>query len=111
MGTAFAEQFGIARPEGPSWLSEVRARAMARFQAAGYPTTKNEDWHFTNPSPIAEATFEPMRAPSGALTPGKIATWSFGEDRWPGWPRLVFVNGRFVPGLSRVRGTAKASGS
>jgi Fe-S cluster assembly protein SufD len=67
VGTAFAEQFGVTRPEGPSWLSEVRTRAMARFQSAGYPTTKNEDWHFTNPSPIAEATFEPMRAPTAAL--------------------------------------------
>ena len=100
MGTAFAEQFGIARPEGPAWLSEVRARAMARFQTAGYPTTKNEDWHFTNPSPIAEATFEPMRPPSGAVSAAMIPTWTFGDE----WPRVVFVNGRYVPGLSRFEG-------
>jgi Fe-S cluster assembly protein SufD len=98
VGTAFAEQFGVTRPDGPSWLSEVRTRAMARFQSAGYPTTKNEDWHFTNPSPIAEATFEPMRAPTAAVTAAGILAWSFGEE---GWPRLVFVNGRFMPGLSR----------
>jgi Fe-S cluster assembly protein SufD len=101
VGTAFAEQFGIARPEGPPWLAEVRARAMGRFQAAGYPTTKNEDWHFTNPSPIAEATFEPMRAPTAALTVAGVSAWNFGEE---GWPRLVFVNGRFVPALSRFDG-------
>ena len=100
MGTAFAEQFGIARPEGPAWLSEVRARAMARFQTAGYPTTKNEDWHFTNPSPIAEATFEPMRPPSGAVSESMVSAWNFGGE----WPCAVFVNGRFVPGLSRFEG-------
>jgi Fe-S cluster assembly protein SufD len=73
---------------------------MARFQTAGYPTTKNEDWHFTNPSPIAEATFEPMRPPSGAVSAAMISAWTFGDE----WPRVVFVNGRFVPGLSRFEG-------
>ena len=98
MGTAFTEQFAVTRPEGPAWLSAVRQRAMASFQSAGYPTTKNEDWHFTNPSPIANATFEPMRAPGGALVAEHLAPWLFGELEWP---RLVFVNGRFVPSLSR----------
>ena len=68
MSTAFLEQFSTARPEGPAWLSQVRERAMASFQAAGFPTMRNEDWHFTNPAPIAESTFEAMRAPTGAVT-------------------------------------------
>jgi len=101
VSTAFAEQFSTARPEGPAWLAAIRERAMASFQAAGFPTTRNEDWHFTNPSPIAEATFEPMRPPSGALTSGDLAPWLFGETAWP---RLVFVNGRFMPALSRMDG-------
>jgi len=99
VSTAFAEQFGTTRPEGPAWLAAVRERAMASFQAAGFPTTKNEDWHFTNPSPIAEATFEPMRPPRGGLTTDHLTPWLFGETAWP---RLVFVNGRFSPALSRV---------
>ena len=101
MRTEFAEQFSIARPDGPSWLSEVRAQAMGSFRATGFPTTKNEDWHFTNPSPIADATFEPMRAPRGSLKPAHLDPWLFGEQ---GWPRLVFVNGRFAPALSTFDG-------
>ena len=101
MSTAYVEQFSTARPEGPAWLSEIRARAMASFQAAGFPTTKNEDWHFTNPSAIAEATFGPMRPPSGALTTSDLTPWLFGEASWP---RLVFVNGRFVSALSKTDG-------
>lgn len=101
MSTAFVEQFGTARPEGPAWLSEVRERAMASFQAAGFPTTKNEDWHYTNPSAIAESTFAPMRPPSGRVTVNHLSPWLFGES---GWPRMVFVNGRFVPSLSRTEG-------
>ena len=101
MSTAFAEQFSTTRPDGPAWLSAVRERAMASFQAAGFPTTRNEDWHFTNPSAIAEATFEPMRPSGGAVSLEHLTPWSFGESSWP---RLVFVNGRFLPSLSRTEG-------
>jgi len=97
VSTAFAEQFSTARPEGPAWLAPIRERAMAAFQAAGFPTTKNEDWHFTNPSPIAEATFAPMRGPAGTASVAQITPLLFGETSWP---RLVFINGRFVPSLS-----------
>jgi Fe-S cluster assembly protein SufD len=97
VSTAFAEQFSTARPEGPAWLSPIRERAMAAFQSAGFPTTKNEDWHFTNPSPIAEATFVPMHGPTGTVSVDQLTPLLFGETRWP---RLVFVNGRFVPSLS-----------
>ena len=97
MSTAFAEQFSTARPEGPAWLSPIRERAMAAFQAAGFPTTKNEDWHFTNPSAIAEATFAPMRGPAGTVSVAQLTPLVFGETSWP---RLVFINGRFAPSLS-----------
>jgi Fe-S cluster assembly protein SufD len=101
VSTAYVEQFSTARPDGPAWLSAIRERAMASFQAAGFPTTKNEDWHFTNPSPIAEATFAPMRPPAGVLSADDVAPWLFGESSWP---RLVFVNGRFVSSLSHTEG-------
>ena len=31
--------------------------AVARFAAVGFPTTRQEDWRFTNVAPIADATF------------------------------------------------------
>jgi Fe-S cluster assembly protein SufD len=101
VSTAFLEQFTTARPEGPSWLTTVRERAMASFQSAGFPTMRNEDWHFTNAAPIADATFAPMRPPAGRLTTDDIVPWLFGERTWP---RLVFVNGQFAPGLSTTVG-------
>ena len=101
MSTAFVEQFSTARPDGPAWLTQVRESAMASFQAAGFPTTRNEDWHFTNPSPIAESTFVPMRAPSGAVSVAQLTPLLFAETSWP---RLVFVNGRFVSSLSKTDG-------
>jgi Fe-S cluster assembly protein SufD len=46
-----------------SELAEIRKRAAERFQAHGFPTTKEEEWRFTNVSPIAKAQF-PTIAPS-----------------------------------------------
>jgi Fe-S cluster assembly protein SufD len=78
-------------------LSSIREQAMAAFQAAGFPSTRNEDWHFTNPSPIADATFVPMRGPAGTVSASQLTPLVFGETAWP---RLVFINGRFMPSLS-----------
>lgn len=46
-----------------SGLEEVRRRAAEIFEAGGFPTTRNEEWRFTNVSPIAKSRF-PIAAPS-----------------------------------------------
>jgi Fe-S cluster assembly protein SufD len=99
VSTVYAEIFRTAPLEGPAWLTTVRQRAMARFEEVGFPTTRNEDWHFTSPAPIAEARFTAMAAGGAALSARDIQAWSFGQAEWP---LLVFVNGRHVPALSRV---------
>ena len=38
----------------PPAVQSIRRAAFDRFAALGFPTTKNEDWHFTSVSPIAE---------------------------------------------------------
>lgn len=99
MTTAWVDQYRRARPEGPPWLAAVRERAIARFAEVGFPTTRNEDWHFTSPAPIAEATFTPMPAGRATLTSSDLAPWRFGRDEWP---LVAFVNGRHAPSLSSV---------
>ena len=101
MSTAFLEQFTTAPVEGPSWLTAAREHAMASFQSSGIPTMRNEDWHFTNPAPIAEGAFGPMRPGAGRVTADALTPWLFGQRHWP---RLVFVNGRHVPALSVTEG-------
>lgn len=86
-------------PEGSDWLRALRERAMDLFTGYGFPTTKNEDWHYTNPAPIVEATFEPMKGALGTLVQDDIVPFAVGESEWP---TLVFVNGRYAPSLSRV---------
>ncbi len=46
----FAANGGAA---APAWLHELRAAAIARFAALGFPTTRQEAWRFTNLGPLA----------------------------------------------------------
>jgi Fe-S cluster assembly protein SufD len=96
----------------PAWLQTLRKQGMARFQALGFPTTKNEDWHFTSVAPIAERTFRPAKA-GAVIEKADIDRFNFGES---GWHTLVFVNGAFSKELSshaplgnKVRVTSLAS--
>ena len=91
---AYAENGGS---EGPAWLPELRRRAFDRFNALGFPTTRNEDWHFTSVTPIAERTFKSIKAPATSLVPGDIEPFLVDTA----WHRLVFVNGRMEPSLSQ----------
>jgi Fe-S cluster assembly protein SufD len=99
---AFLEDFQSltngAAAEEPRWLREVRRAAMGRFGALGFPTTRNEDWHFTSVSPIAEADFRAYQA-GGDVAGDDLAPFRFGATDWT---ELVFVNGRFAPELSAL---------
>lgn len=96
---AYRQQFGGATTEGAEWLRALRTGAMTAFDTHGFPTTRNEDWHFTSPAPIVEAAFAPMMPALGTLTAADVEPFLV-----PGteWATLVFVNGRYAPQLSRV---------
>lgn len=85
--------------DGAAWLEPLRQRAEAQLAATGYPTTRNEDWHFTSPAPIVEAGFVPMAAATTTPTVAELEAFRLGPAEWA---TLVFVNGRYVPQLSRV---------
>jgi Fe-S cluster assembly protein SufD len=82
---------------GPAWLEPIRKSGMARFAALGFPTTRDEDWRFTNVEPIARTPFGPSRAPAGGLHPAAIERLI---PAVPGAFRIVFVNGAFSRDLS-----------
>ncbi len=83
--------------DSPQWLREARRHALERFRTLGYPTTRNEDWHFTTAAPIAEHEWHITEAPGGEVKVGDLEPFQFAEKSWP---TLVFVNGRFSEGLS-----------
>ncbi len=82
----------------PPWLERIRRTASERFAGLGYPTSRLEDWKFTNVGPIANTDFHPA-PPVSDLRPESLASLPFGDL---GCSRLVFVNGQFVPRLSSL---------
>src|SRR5580704_3030776 len=81
-----------------AWLRGLRERGFARFCEVGFPTTKNEDWRFTNVNAIAQTPFQLARDARRSE-----ATYSDTLDacRIPGAAcQLVFLNGRFASELS-----------
>jgi Fe-S cluster assembly protein SufD len=72
------------------WLERLKQKAVDDYNALGFPTTKLENWKYTNVAPIRRITFgsAPDRIPAIPAV-----------DSYTG-PRLVFVNGRFAPELS-----------
>jgi Fe-S cluster assembly protein SufD len=73
-------------------LREVREAAQARFEALGFPSTKNEDWKYTNLAPFVKKPWERAAAVRLAEIDHPLADLEC--------PRLVFVSGRYEPRLS-----------
>ncbi|HJW11105.1 MAG TPA: SufD family Fe-S cluster assembly protein, partial [Albitalea sp.] len=74
-----------------------RAAAFERFAELGWPTLRDEDWKYTNVAALAQRAFK--LAPTSLNGIDAAAMASLALD---GSHRLVFVNGRHVPGLSRI---------
>jgi Fe-S cluster assembly protein SufD len=91
--SAFDER---ASDGSPAWVQSMRRAAFERFTALGFPTTKNEDWHYTSPMPIAGREFA-LADGIGAVNAEQAASFGFGATDWH---TMVFVNGRFSAALS-----------
>ena len=81
----------------PEWLLNLRRSAAARFAEVGFPTRRNEEWRFTNVSPIAETPFTLATKAESEMTTDALAHYSY--DGMTG-TQLVFVNGHFQADLS-----------
>jgi Fe-S cluster assembly protein SufD len=80
---------------GPAWLAQARQAAFERFLERGFPTTRDEEWRFTNVAPIADLTFSRPQAASPSLQ--ALTTY-----RFDGVPTIVVVNGRVSRTLSTI---------
>ena len=102
MSTVIAEQnvygaqFSSMREHLPGshrpWVERLRQKGMDDFLALGFPTTKLENWKYTNVAPLRRITFRP---PIDQPLP-PIPKLDSGQTR------LVFVNGRFDPAFSTI---------
>ena len=87
--------------DGDPWLQQVRKNAIRRFADLGFPTTRLEDWKYTNVAPIARIPFQAAElrwdgVADERLTELPLAHSAFSEC----CSRIVFINGRYSPQLS-----------
>lgn len=82
-----------------------RKDAIAKFKEIDFPTTKNEEWRFTDVSPITKQNFIPANLISKIkIDKSKVEKLIFtGFD----FHLLVFVNGIFEPSLSEIKDLPK----
>ena len=80
-------------PSPLAWFNRLRASAVERAGRLQVPTTRDEEWRFTDISPLTRLSFRPTHA-----TAHGIDARHFHLDETT--IRLVFVDGAYMPQLS-----------
>lgn len=77
----------------PGWLVDLGQKAISRFEEIGFPSSKEEDWRFTNISPVLKPAFRFTleQAAHDLTVPFRIPQPC---------SELVFCNGVYSPALS-----------
>ena len=84
----------MANRREPDKLSRLRREAFERFEALGWPTRQQEAWRFTDLSALQSLALQ--RAADAPVEAAALPTLDTAIHR------LVFINGRFAPGLSKL---------
>jgi Fe-S cluster assembly protein SufD len=82
---------------GSAWQRTLRMRAVERANELTVPTTRDEEWRFTDLSPLYRIAFRPA-ASAGIVEKSQIDAFAIPEAEM----RLVFVDGRYSAELSHV---------
>lgn len=92
-----AHEFG----HGDAWFHRVRKEAIGRFAELGFPTSKLEEWKFTNVDPIARMPFHSAEFRADGLPAERLAELPLAHAAFEQrCSRIVFVNGHYNPQLS-----------
>jgi Fe-S cluster assembly protein SufD len=97
---SFSRLESALNEHSPAWLSKLRRAAIESFAELGFPTTHDEEWLYTNVSPLASTAFVPARVKLTEELRQKIELLPLADL---GCSRLTFFNGCYVPELSQLR--------
>src|ERR1041385_5776740 len=101
------KQFDIVESSTqPKWLLPLRKNGINRFSELGFPTLQDEDWRFTNVTPIEKLTFTPAK--EIAVNGAESKVLSEAAFTKLAGNRLVFVNGFFSAKLSSIKPVGKS---
>ena len=98
-GNSYLESLLQGQPQLPpsplAWFNQLRANAVDRAGTLKVPTPRDEEWRFTDISPLAKLSFQPLRGVSTVKT-ADVERFYLDEAA----VRLVFVDGAYAPELS-----------
>lgn len=83
--------------ESKTPIHELRKKAISKFEEIDFPTTRNEEWKYTNIAPILKYNFKQVKGV-------KLSKKDIEKFLIPGLKvnLVVIVNGKYVPGLSHL---------
>ncbi|MBL1142973.1 MAG: Fe-S cluster assembly protein SufD [Proteobacteria bacterium] len=89
------------------WFSKQRLSALSLFKETGFPSSRQENWKYTNTRPIAKETFSNTSTrQSVSISAEEIDAVRFQDlDCY----ELVFINGVYSREHSRIDGLAKGT--
>jgi len=90
------EDFRRAQGAEPGWLAALRSEAASAFGESGLPSTRLEEWRYTNVTPLAKIPFE-VPAHSHSVSREDLESLAFPLFACS---LYVFVDGRFAPEIS-----------
>ena len=93
MSTLQAEFEAFAKERGGDKRHPLREKAFERFTGLGFPTTKVEEWRFTDLAPLAKSDLPLARPSTDGVTRGDVDRLGFGAG-------LVFGDGHHRADLS-----------
>ena len=96
LGSLLAPAAGAAE-QHDAWLKARRSSALERASALSVPTTRDEDWRFTDLSMLYRLNLKPADA-GGQVDATVLKTLMFPEAK----TRLVFVDGHFNSNASSI---------
>jgi Fe-S cluster assembly protein SufD len=84
-----------------AWLRRIRKDAIQRFAELGFPTTKLEEWKYTNVAPLAKIPFQAAEFKLDKLTEERLAGLPLAHAAFDECcSRIVFVDGHHRRDLS-----------
>jgi len=98
----YIEAFGRERrASDPDWLTTYRNRSLARFAELGFPSRRSEAWRYLDLRNLEQRPMPPA-GPASVIAASaarvQLAEIGLAEPA----SRLVLVDGRFAPKLSRI---------
>jgi len=88
---------GTPGANGAAWFDRLRAAALERANALSVPSVREEEWRFTDLAPLTRLAFQPV-SEGASLPDGALDGLAIPEAQ----ARLVFVDGLWMPELSRI---------